>query len=212
MSRTSGLAGALRRLDVELRRTYFRQQTFRRRGAYLLLGGVSATLLLAHWSTTMRRRLPDAASPELASLDPKRARTVSGNVASVALVADRGGRSFCCRNDRLRAFASQRSTEVADGRSASSRPDADVTVSTPSPTPRRVAASNRRSRWISELPTPEQIAAIGLASAVRPVVVTRHSAMCRDLGRRQAATASCGRPRLSYLASARPSSGTAACS
>jgi outer membrane protein assembly factor BamB len=49
---------SLRELDAQLRAQYFRQKDFTRRGAFLLVGGVAVTLLLAHWAATLRRRLP----------------------------------------------------------------------------------------------------------------------------------------------------------
>ncbi len=58
---------SLRALDARLRRDYFRQKNFTRRGAFLLVGGVAATLLLAHWAATLRRRLPAVPAPSMSS-------------------------------------------------------------------------------------------------------------------------------------------------
>jgi outer membrane protein assembly factor BamB len=48
----------LREVDVQLRQKYFRQQALVGRGAYLLAGGVAASVLLWQWAFTVRRRMP----------------------------------------------------------------------------------------------------------------------------------------------------------
>ncbi len=48
----------LRQVDAQLRKEYFRQRSYTRRGASLLVGGVAVMLLLGHWAATVRRRLP----------------------------------------------------------------------------------------------------------------------------------------------------------
>lgn len=60
----------LRQLDVQLRDIYFRQQTFARRGAYLLFGGVFATLLLWQWAFTVQRQLPEPKSSDIGADGP----------------------------------------------------------------------------------------------------------------------------------------------
>jgi outer membrane protein assembly factor BamB len=54
----TGIQQELRLLDAQLRRQYFRRQAFLQRGAYQLVGGIAATLLLTHWANTVQRRLP----------------------------------------------------------------------------------------------------------------------------------------------------------
>ncbi len=49
----------LRDLDVDIRSRYFRQQQFIKRGAYLLTGGVIATLMLVRWSNNVKWQAPD---------------------------------------------------------------------------------------------------------------------------------------------------------
>ena len=56
----------LRRLDMQLRDDFFHRQTFARRGAYLLFGGVLATLLLWQWAFTVQRQLPEPMTSDVA--------------------------------------------------------------------------------------------------------------------------------------------------
>jgi len=52
------LKEAIRSLDLQLREEYFRQRTFARLGAWLLLGGMVVFLVAAKSAATLRRRLP----------------------------------------------------------------------------------------------------------------------------------------------------------
>ncbi|NIL97027.1 MAG: hypothetical protein GTO62_07795, partial [Planctomycetales bacterium] len=48
----------LRDLDVSLRQRYFQRQQFIQRGAWLLAGGLIATLLLVRWAGRLRSQMP----------------------------------------------------------------------------------------------------------------------------------------------------------
>ncbi len=54
----------IRALDLALREQYFRQQRFTQLGVYLLLGGLTVTLVAARWAANLRRQLPDRVSPD----------------------------------------------------------------------------------------------------------------------------------------------------
>jgi len=49
---------AARQTDARLRADYFQHRRFMKQGAYLLLGGVLATLFLARWAVTLRAAVP----------------------------------------------------------------------------------------------------------------------------------------------------------
>ncbi len=88
----------LRALDAKLRGEYFRQRRFTIQGAYLLFGGLAATVLLAHWAATLRRRLPAPIYEATDQDDPWRQSQLGqwavGALALIVVLATFGSRLF----------------------------------------------------------------------------------------------------------------------
>ena len=77
----------IRDLDLALRREYFREQQFTETGSYLLLGGISLTLIMSRWAATIRRKLPAPKPKELGpDSDERLSRTGPWAVGAVMLV------------------------------------------------------------------------------------------------------------------------------
>ena len=146
----------LRNFDAQLRGRYFHQQTFARRGAYLLAAGVVATLLLAHWSATVRRRLPQP-KPVFVSTDAEARHTQLGQWAAgsvtFALVAVVLGSTLASRSVLPRNLAELnasppslvRSAENV-GQTAVDSPQPDTSFAAPPPTAAQLAANWHRFR------------------------------------------------------------------
>jgi outer membrane protein assembly factor BamB len=130
----------LTRLDARLRTGYFQHLRFMRRGAWLLLVGVAATLLLAHRAVTIRRRLPGPKPAPAADADMLQRQWAQ--IASAAVVVFVAfwigayhlfsGDSFLV--DRAPPPASEaRGAPGADRAPAASGPAAPVTADAPGP-------------------------------------------------------------------------------
>ena len=81
------LRQSIRISDWELRKEYFRQRAFARRGGWLLLGGMIVFLVAAKSATTLRRKLP-APQPQGAprDLETRWTRIARRSVAALAVV------------------------------------------------------------------------------------------------------------------------------
>ncbi len=141
----------LRELDVELRGRYFWQRTFAFRGAYLLGGGVIATLLLAHWAGTVQRRLPKP-KPVVIQIDFETRQNQLGQWATgaiaVALVALVIGSTLASRSALPRTLAELDKSPQPDVSSLEKSPERPADVS-----------AETTENQVASLPTPAQIAA-----------------------------------------------------
>jgi outer membrane protein assembly factor BamB len=128
------LKEAVRRLDLELRREYFRQRAFARLGGWLLLGGIAVFLIAAKSAATLRRKLP-APQPQTTfqDLETRWTRLARWSVAALAVVlmAVAVGLSFTARSslpeeaEELAALLQPSPTAGQDSPQANPAPRAD---------------------------------------------------------------------------------------
>jgi outer membrane protein assembly factor BamB len=85
--RNEDLKRQIRSMDLELRRSYFRQRQFTAAGGWLLLSGAATTLAALVWAGSLRKRLPKPLlQPAAADLHLPIARSARWLVAAMGLV------------------------------------------------------------------------------------------------------------------------------
>lgn len=76
----------IRKLDRQLRESYFSHRRFMTHGVYLLIGGVALTLITAHWAAALRPKTPQPEMHDQAA-DPLAVEQRWGRRAAAAMVA-----------------------------------------------------------------------------------------------------------------------------